>query len=65
MPRMENEVVPEGNGPVPQQEELGSGEPTLANLYRLFEERFHRQLKIMKNCFEKVDETSEERRSTN
>ena len=37
MPRMENKVVPEGNGPVPQQEELGSGEPTLASLYRLFE----------------------------
>ena len=42
MPRMENKVVPEGNGPVPQEEELGSGGPTLANLYRLFEEIFHR-----------------------
>ena len=27
MPRKESEVVPEGDGPVPQQEEFGSGEP--------------------------------------
>ena len=40
MPRMENKAVPKGNGPVPQQEELGSGEPTLADFYRLFKERF-------------------------
>ena len=38
MPRKESEVVPEVNGPVPQQEEFGSGEPMLADLYRLFEE---------------------------
>ena len=30
--RKENEAVPEGNGPVPQQER-GSGEPTLADVY--------------------------------
>ena len=29
----------EGNSPVLQQEESGSGEPTLADVYRLFEER--------------------------
>ena len=33
MPRKESEAVPEGNGPVPQQEELGSGQPTLEDLY--------------------------------
>ena len=38
MPRKESEAVPEGNSPVPQQEEFGSGEPTLAYVYRLFEE---------------------------
>ena len=42
MPRMENKAVPEDNGPVPQQEEFGSGEPTLADFYRLFDERFDR-----------------------
>ena len=30
MPRRESEAVPEGNGPIPQEEKFGSGEPTLA-----------------------------------
>ena len=55
---MENKVVPEGNGPVPQQEEFGSDEPTLADLYRLFQERFDRWDK-------KLDKISEDRRSMN
>ena len=37
MSRKESEAVLEGNGPVPQKEELGSGQPMLANVYRLFE----------------------------
>ena len=65
MPRMKDKAVPEGDGPVLQQEEFGPGEPTLADLYRLFGERFYRQLIIMKSCFEKMDEISEERRSMN
>ena len=28
MLRKESEAVPEGNGPVPRQEEFGSGQPT-------------------------------------
>ena len=40
MPRKESEAGPKGNGPVPQQEEFGSGQPTLANVYRMVEERF-------------------------
>ena len=32
MPRMESKAVPEGNDPVPQQEEFGSGQPTLADV---------------------------------
>ena len=63
MLRKENEAVPEGNGPARQQEEFGSDQPMLADLYRLFEERFDRQLKIMKSCFEKMDEISEDQRS--
>ena len=35
MPRKESEAVTKGNGPVSQQEEFGSGEPTLADVYRL------------------------------
>ena len=40
MPRMESKVVPEGNDPVSQQEEFRSGQPTLADVYRMFEQRF-------------------------
>ena len=35
MPRDWSKVVPEGNGSVPQQEELGSDQPTLADVYLL------------------------------
>ena len=73
MPRKESEAVPEGNGPVPQQEGFGSGEPTLADVYRLFVERFDKQQKILDSffdgidsCFDrwnrKLDETSDETR---
>ena len=66
MPRKESEAVTEGNGPVPQQEEFGSGEPTLADVHRLFKERFHRQHKRMDTFFDrwdkKLDEISDEMR---
>ena len=55
MPRKESEAVPESNGSVPQQEEFGSGEPALVDVYRLFEKRFDRQLKIMESCFDRWD----------
>ena len=42
MLRKESEAVPKGNGPVPQQEDFGSGELTLADVYRMFNERFDR-----------------------
>ena len=35
MPREESEAVPEGNDPVLQQEEFRSGQPTLADVYRM------------------------------
>ena len=38
MLRKESEVVPEGNGPVHQQEEFGSGQPTLVEPSRNIEE---------------------------
>ena len=60
MPRKESEAVPEGNGSVPQQEEFGSGEPTLADVYRLFEERFDRQQKIMDSCFDRQENMLDE-----
>ena len=42
MLRKESKAVPQSNGPVPQQEEFGSGEPTLVDVYRMFKERFDR-----------------------
>ena len=60
MPRKWSKVVSEGNDPVPQEEEYGSDQPTLAHVYRLFEERFDRQLKVMKSHFDKLDELADE-----
>ena len=37
MPNNWSKPVPEDNGPVPQQEEFESDEPTLDDVYRLFE----------------------------
>ena len=37
MPRKESEAVPEGNGPVRQQEKFGSGQLTLVDTYRKIE----------------------------
>ena len=45
-------AVPEGNDPVPQEEELGSGQPTMANVYR--------RIKLMMSHFEEqMDEISD------
>ena len=38
MPQKESEAVPEGNVSVPQQEEFGSGQPTLVDVCRKTEE---------------------------
>ena len=40
MPRNWSEAVPEGNGPVPQQEEFGSDQPTVVYIYRMIKELF-------------------------
>ena len=39
-PRNWSKAVPEGNDPTPQQKEFGSGQPTLADVYRVMKERF-------------------------
>ena len=56
MVRKATKAVPEGNGPVPQKEELGSGQLTWGDMYRLCEERFDRQLKIMDSFFDRMDD---------
>ena len=40
MPRNESEAVPVGNDAVPQQEKIGSGQPMLAEVYRMVKELF-------------------------
>ena len=70
MLRKESEAVPEDNGPLFQQEEFGSGQPTLEEVYRMLcdviDSRFDRQQKRMNSCFDrwdtKMDEISDERR---
>ena len=64
MPRKENEAVPEGNGPVPRQEDFGSDQPTLADVYRLFEEIFERQLEGVKSHLDKMDVLADKMRGT-
>ena len=62
MPWKESEAVPEGNGPVPRQEEFRSGEPTLAGVYRLFEERFKKMDSYFDRWNWKLDEIWDEMR---
>ena len=56
MLRKASKAVPDGSCPIPQQEEFGSDEPTLAGIYRLCKERFHRQLKTMYSFFDRMDD---------
>ena len=55
MLREESKAVPEGNCPVPQQKEFGSGERTLADVYRFFVEIFDRQQKRMDSFVNGMD----------
>ena len=60
LPRNLSKAVPEGDGPIPHQDEFGPGQSTvLADVYRLFKERFDRQLKLMKSHFDQQDKTLE------
>ena len=43
MLRKESTAVPEGNGAVPQQEESGSGQPTVEDVYRMMKEVFEKR----------------------
>ena len=42
MLRKASEAIPEGNDPVPQKEELGSGQLTMEDIYRMMKEAFDR-----------------------
>ena len=49
---MESEAVPEGNGPVPQQEKFGSSQPTLQEVCRMIKEA----LEVRNRRFDKMQE---------
>ena len=52
MLRKANEAVPGGDDPVPQKEELGSGQPTMEDVYR--------RIKLMMSHFEEqMDDISD------
>ena len=62
MPRNWSKAVPEGNGPIPHQDEFGPDQPTSADVYRRFEEMFDRQLNQMKSYFDEFTEKMRETR---
>ena len=62
MPWKQSEAVPKGDGPIPQQKEFGSGEPTLADIYRLCEGRFDRMEIYFDRWDRKLGEISDETR---
>ena len=57
MPRNWSEAVPDGNGPVPQQVEFGSDQPTLVDVHRMIEEIFDKSDR-------ELDELTENLRAT-
>ena len=56
MPWKESEVVPEGNGPVHQREEFGSGQPTLEDVYQMMKEAFDRWDKMLNEISDEARE---------
>ena len=63
MPRRDSEAVPEGNNPILQQEEFGSGQPTMEDAYRMMKEAFDRWGRKLDEISDKMEEYIEERRS--
>ena len=63
MPRKESEAVPEGNGPILQQEEFGFGQPTMEDVYRMMKEDFDRWDTKLDEISDKMEECIEERTS--
>ena len=51
MLRKESEAVSEGNGPVHQQEEFGSGQPTLEEVYQMIK----KALEVCNRSFNKME----------
>ena len=62
IPRNWSKVGPKGKGPVPQQEEFQPDQTTLADVYRIFEERLDKQLNRIKSHYDEFTEKVIERR---
>ena len=54
MPRKESEAVPKGNGLAPQQHKFDSGQPTLADVYRMIEELFDKSNKRLEKLSDDI-----------
>ena len=63
MPRKESEAVPKDNGPILQQEEFGSGQPTMEYVYQMMKEAFDRWDRKLDEISDKMEEHIEERTS--
>ena len=59
MLRKASEAVPEGNDPVPQKEELGSGQPMMEDVYRMMKEALDRWDKKLNKISDKMEEQTE------
>ena len=63
MSRKESEDIPEGNDPVHQRDELGSGQSTLEDVYRVLEEGFRKIDSYLDQMNKKLKEIMDEKRS--
>ena len=59
MPRNWSKPVVEGNSPAPPQEEFGSDQPTLADIYRMIEELFDKSDRKMDKLAEEIRVTDQ------
>ena len=59
MLRKASEAVPEGNDPILQQEEFGSGQPTMEDVYRMMKEAFDRWDRKLDEIPDKMEEQKE------
>ena len=63
MLREASEAVPEDNDPILQQEEFGSGQPTMEDVYRVMKEAFDRWDRKLEESSDKMEGYIEERTS--
>ena len=65
MSRNQGKAVPDDNDPILQHNEFGPDRPSLADIYRLVEKGFDRNLNLVKSYFDQLDELMEKTREKN